>query len=105
MRRWLALVVGIAVLCLALVAAVALLPQIWTEAIVAWLPGLEEMGAHRHQTFGEIQEEISIQSVRQMESWRWPEEGYTEAGDKSTGTTGWPLRRLCICVGTPLPPS
>jgi hypothetical protein len=58
------------------------------EAIVAWQLGVQEEAADRRQTFGEIQEEISIQIERQVVSWHRPKDDCTEVGDKSTGTMG-----------------
>jgi len=64
------------------------LPQIWTEATVAWQLGVQEAAADHRLTFDEIQEEISIQFEGQVVSWHWPEDDCTEVGDKSTETTG-----------------
>ena len=49
---------------------------------------MQEEAADRHQMFGEIQEEISIQIERQMVNWHRPEDDCTEVGDKSMGTMG-----------------
>jgi hypothetical protein len=49
---------------------------------------VQEEAADHRQTFGENQEEISIQIECQMVSWHRPEDDCTEVGDKSTGTMG-----------------
>lgn len=58
------------------------------EGTVAQALGVKEEAAHRHQMCGEIQEEISIQIVRQWVSWQWRKVDCRAEGDRSTGTTG-----------------